>query len=184
MTKPEMVALLALIAKVYPTQATDKATLAAWYDVMGDTEPDAALAATRSLLRQPNDFPPKPGHILAEVARLNGSTAPLLEAATGYFMAGNINAHPAVARAAATVYWDRAHKPDEARWQFRDAYSAELDREQNGHVRTELGSGNGPQRLALVMPNPALKPAPTCETCNSVGMVETSAGAIPCEECS
>lgn len=149
MTKPEMVSLLALIAKVYPTQATDKATLAAWFGVMGDTDPDKALTATRSLLRQPNDFPPRPGHILAEVDRLDGTTPPSEQAALGYYMSGQWSVHPAVERAAKLVYWDRNERPDDAKWDFRSRYAAELDREENGHVRGELGSGNGPQRIAL-----------------------------------
>lgn len=77
------------------------------------------------------------------------------------------SAHPAVERAAKSVQWDPKELPERATWDFKAAYARELDREENGHVRTELGTGNGPQPIAL-----ALAPSPTVRTSPSPNLRE------------
>lgn len=179
MTKNQTAEVVTFVAKAHRSMDTDATTMRVWHALLSDLDGPAVMDATMSLLRKPAPFPPTPGQIRAEVERLDGSTPPSPEAALGYFMAKNEKAHPAVERAAKRVTWCRDNAPTEAQWQFKAMYAAELDREQNGHVRAELGSGNGPQRIALALPHAR----PPCETCHGVRMVEAAGGAVPCKDC-
>lgn len=181
MTKNQTAEVVTFVAKAHRSMDTDATTMRVWHALLSDLDGPAVMDATMSLLRKPSPFPPTPGQIRAEVDRLDGSTPPSEQAALGYYLAGKAqwSAHPAVERAAKSVMWDPTELPDRATWDFKAAYARELDREQNGHVRTELGSGNGPQRIALALPHAR----PPCETCHGVRMVEAAGGAVPCKEC-
>lgn len=158
MNKIQTAEVVMFVSKAHRSMDTDQNTMRVWHALLSDLDGEAVLAATVSLLRKPSAFAPTPGQIRAEVERMDGTTPPSEQAALGYYMSGEWDAHPAVARAAKAVYWDRNECPEEAKWDFRARYAAELDREENGHVRTELGSGNGPQRISLEVVRPELMP--------------------------
>lgn len=169
MNKTQTAEVVMFVSKAHRSMDTDKNTMRVWHALLSDLDGEAVLAATVSLLRKPEPWPPTPGQIRAEVDRLDGTTPPSEQAALGYYLAGKSqwSAHPAVERAAKSVQWDPKELPERATWDFKAAYARELDREENGHVRTELGTGNGPQPIAL-----ALAPSPTVRTSPSPNLRE------------
>lgn len=130
MTRDEVAACYTL-AMTNSRQAIRREELEAWYTVLGPTTIDGAVAleATRRLCLRDSAFPPSSGEVYAETQRLDGSSPPSVEAATGHYLAGRWTAHPAVKRAASKVYWDRSYAPDAATREFRRLYAAELDNE-------------------------------------------------------
>lgn len=139
MTKDEVAACYTLAMTNF-RQKIRREELEAWYAVLGPTGIDGsvALEATRRLCLRDSPFPPTSGEVYAETRRLDGSAPPSVEAAIGHYLAGRWNAHPAVKRAAAAVYWDRAYSPDAAAREFRRLYEAELDNEQSSRGLPEL----------------------------------------------
>lgn len=137
----------ALVASAYGLEASTH-QIEAWQLLLGDLDGPAALEATKRLCLRDTPFPPRPGEIKAEVERMTNTAAPDLEAATGYYLAGNWDVHPAVNAAAQRVYWDRINAPDKARFQFRDLYNAELDHAETGRNDPSL---SGPQPIGELL---------------------------------
>lgn len=164
MNKHETGEVVMYVAKVHRSMESDADTMRVWHALLSDLDGPTTLKATMSLLRKPSAWPPTPGQIRAEVERLDGNTLPTEQAALGYFMTGQWTVHPAVERAAKAVHYDRHECPQEAIWDFKSRYAAELDREDNGHVRPAVGTGTA-TRLdpAAAMRQLAAVPAPDQE---------------------
>lgn len=148
MNRAQTAECYALVAAAYQLEP-DETNLKAWHILLGDLDGQEAIAATVRLCRRDTPFAPRPGEIIAEVERVTGDKAPSLEAAVGFYMAGEWTIHPAVERAARAVQWDRINAPDKARYQFRSMYEAELWREETGARREAEAINAGPQPLAL-----------------------------------
>jgi hypothetical protein len=113
--------------------------LRAWHAVLeaSGVDGDAAVQATIRLCMEPGGFPPTPGDVIAEV--LAGTTPPALDAAIGFYLAGDWDAHPLVAVAARNVWWDRTNAQDQAVRQFRQFYAAAIEAESSRRrTATEL----------------------------------------------
>jgi hypothetical protein len=104
--------------------------LNSWLEVLGAADIDGAVAVTATvrLCMRPGQWPPTPGDVVAETLAVMGRPpAPELDAAVGYYLAGDWDAHPAVAQAARAVWWDRVNAEAQAVRQFRQLYAAALD---------------------------------------------------------
>lgn len=145
MNRAEVAECFALVVACYDLDPAP-ATIEAWHVMLRDLDADEAFAATKALCARDTAFAPRPGEIIAQVRRARGDEPPTLEAATGYFLAGEHTAHPLVEQATSAVTWDRRLAPDQARFQFRAAYLAALDAAERREVielradeRRELG---------------------------------------------
>lgn len=124
MNRTETAKCYALVAKTYGT-ASDPEAMEAWHLLLGDLDGEQAQTATVALCRTMT-FAPRPAEIRAEVDRASGVTPPSLDAALGFYLAGEWDRHPLVRAAAAAVHWDRINAPDQAQRQFRALYGAAL----------------------------------------------------------
>lgn len=138
--------------------------LAAWALAFEDAAPDTALEAVKVLMRDdprdPRDraFMPRPNDILALCRRVNGEIPPKLDEAVGYYLAGD-HSHPLVAAAVASLGRMRLdpHNPEvatAARFEFRNAYAAMLDRFEDDKLRPAreaIEAGSAGERLAQLL---------------------------------
>lgn len=125
MRRTDTAKIFALVAATY-NMAVNELAVEAWHLLLADLDADQATTATKRLCRRDTPFPPRPGEIVAEVERINGTTPPSTEAALGFYLAGKWDRHPLIAIAAGRVPWDRNTAPDEAKWSFRSHYEAAL----------------------------------------------------------
>lgn len=132
MTRTEAKRLFALVAATYRLPPSE-IEAEAWFVLLAPLDFDIAMAATKRLLTQSRDYPPKPGDVY-EAAVLGD--APSIEQATAWYTAGEWDRHPLVGKAARAVYWDRASAPTKARDEFRVLYLAAL------HDARDAGAGN------------------------------------------
>ncbi|HYH73335.1 MAG TPA: hypothetical protein VD764_08945, partial [Nocardioides sp.] len=104
--------------------------LNAWLAVLGaaDIDGDVAVTVTVRMCMRPGQWPPTPGDVVGETLAVMGRPpAPAIDAAVGYYLAGDWDVHPAVAQAARAVWWDRVAAEAQAVRQFRQLYAAALD---------------------------------------------------------
>lgn len=148
MNREETATCYGIVCAAYGIDS-DPATLRAWHLLMADEIPDGyGVKATKKLCQSDSPYPPRPGQIIAEAHRLDGTKAPALDAATGLYLSGDWDRHPAIRAAAERVYWDRRTAPEEARWQFRSLYAAQLHDEDMGITRPDRQAlTEGPQRI-------------------------------------
>lgn len=146
MNRSDTAKVYALVCGAYDTTPSEVG-ITAWHALLVDLDPQLAMEAARRLCSRDSSFPPRPGEILAEVSRLTGDTPPPLEVAVGYFLAGQLDAHPAVAEAAEGCKWCRVNAPEEAKWEFRSRYQAVLhDLEEGTRRPVRDALARGPQR--------------------------------------
>ncbi len=151
MNRTETAKCYALAAGAYEMEPS-ATTIEAWHLLLADLDGDAALAATKRLCQRDTPFPPRPGEIVAEVARLTGDELPSLDAAVGFYLAGEWDRHPAIRAAASRVQWDRnGDKAQAAVWEFRSYYSAAMHAEESGRPLRAVGNGDGPQRIGAAL---------------------------------
>lgn len=115
-----------IVALAYGLDASTEA-VDTWTMLLADVDDAAGIEATKALCRRDSPFPPRPGEIVAEAARLDGTAPPTIDVALGHYLAGNWDVHPAVRAAADRVYWDRRLVPERASFEFRQVYAAVVD---------------------------------------------------------
>lgn len=140
-------ALYALMCATWRNQP-NKPELTAWQLAFADSDAELAMVAATTIIREDRPFMPRPGGIIAVMRSHDESIPPTLEQATGYYLAGDWDAHPLVNKAARAVEWDHTHPEvaDRARFQFRDLYESELktaEVEQRRVEREALHGGPG-----------------------------------------
>lgn len=146
MNRSDTAKVYALVCGAYDTTPSEVG-ITAWHALLADLDFEHTMEAARLLCRRDSPFAPRPGEIIAEVARLNGDTPPPLEVAIGYFLAGHLDAHPAVAEAARGCHWCRINAPEEAKWEFRSRYQAVLhDHEEGTRRPSRQALTQGPAR--------------------------------------
>lgn len=141
MNRAETARCYALVTAGYH-QTPSEGVLAGWFALLGDLDAQEAYAATLHLCRT-SKYPPRPAEIREVVESAKGEVAPDVEAALGYFMAGEWSVHPAIEAAAKGVYWDRLMAPDKAEFAFRALYKRALDREMTGQRQAAIGDPAG-----------------------------------------
>lgn len=157
MNREDTAKVVYLIANAFGGTTVNKPILEAWHLVLGDADGEQALEATLRLCRQDRQHAPRPGEVLAEIARMTDTTAPTVDAAVGFYIAGQWDRHPLVKRAAEAVYWDRREMPDKAKWDFRNLYESMLHDERTGTVRSDPALTRGePSRLDIASVLPRL----------------------------
>jgi len=149
MNRAETATCYTLACKAYGAPI-DELELRSWHELLHDLDGSMALEATRRLCLRDAKFKPNPGEIKTEVERIDGATPPPMNAAIGFYLAGEWDEHPLIRTAAEKVYWDRNNEPEKARHDFRNHYAAALDQHENGHTprRPAIGEST-PQPLAL-----------------------------------
>jgi hypothetical protein len=139
MNRKETARCYLLWAAAYDRDAKD-ATIAGWHAIIGDLDGDEAYEATLELCRSSKHVI-RPSEIRDRVLKKSGDLPPDIEAAIGYYLAGEWTVHPLVEKAAKRVDWDRKMMPKEATYQFRAGYTALLDNSDTGRT----GGGRRPQ---------------------------------------
>lgn len=115
--------MLLFIATLYHFELTEP-FVEANHMVLAHLDAQIAMRAAHRLCARDSAFPPRAGEIVAECARLDPSTPPPLDVATGYYLDRRWDAHPLVQQVAESVYWD--HRTSDGRREFRDKYVAAL----------------------------------------------------------
>lgn len=148
MEADDIVEVYAVVCATYEREFSALA-VKGWQLALAPFESTIVEHAVAEILREKRPFPPKPGEIVDMIHRLDGTIPPTLDAATGYYLAGQLDAHPLVREAAAAVPWDVNHPDvaDRARFQFRNAYAALIDRHEDDRLR--------PAREAIEAGSPA-----------------------------
>jgi hypothetical protein len=142
MNRSDTAKVYALVCGAYDVTMSEIG-ITAWHALLADLDAKLTMEAARRLCLRDSSFPPRPGEVVAEMQRLTGDTPPPLEAATGYYLAGQLDAHPVVAQVAAGCYWDRINAPEEAKWDFRARYQAALHDIDEGTRRPVREALNG-----------------------------------------
>jgi hypothetical protein len=125
-----------MVAHAFAMPDPTEAQLETWHALIGHLDPEVAMAATVGLCSQDREFAPRPGQIIAEAQRMLTPEAPTVAAALGFYMAGDWDVHPIVAKVARACFYDRVMAPDEAKWDFKQRYEAALWDDDQG-VRRE-----------------------------------------------
>ena len=138
MNREQVLRCYLLWASAHNIEPSDTGILA-WYAALDDVDGDAGYAATVDLVRTSTRMF-RAGDVRQAVLKGNGDLPPDEETALGYYLSGQWDRHPAIAKAANDVHWDRFEVPDRATYQFRQLYRSAVDAE--GNQRRE-GIGRG-----------------------------------------
>lgn len=135
---PEETTQLYLLACAASRQQPSEREQAAWVWLLDDLAADEAVAAVKRHCRE-EKWMPQPAEIVDQVRRLNGDVPPTLEAAVGYYLSGEHDAHSLVAKAAEMSQWDYRHPEvaTQAKFDFRNHYQGLLDQEQRRQARED-----------------------------------------------
>lgn len=68
MTRDELRSILERVEAHWPHRPVTDGTAAVWWEELHELPGSAVLAAVRSIARSGREFPPAPGHVLAEIA--------------------------------------------------------------------------------------------------------------------
>jgi len=146
MTKTEVVKLLAVISGAYPNMQVTEATVALWYELLGDLDINLALAAVKKLILE-SSYPPTIADIRKRVVDIITLAEDKMSAAEawgevekkirwyGYYREVEAleNMTPQVAKVVRYIGWRNiclSEEPSVIRGQFLKMYQQVAEREQ------------------------------------------------------